>query len=388
MRKDEPFVELDPADEQRNVRRARAQLEADRASLAAARAVLARREAELELLRREAPARLESARAELAAAEARLRRTEELHARALASPEVLEEARAVAAAARAALAAARNEVDRVELEKLEIERLRQEAALRESAVARSEIALEEAEERLAETRIACPIDGVLLVKDVEQGQIIASGITNFGGGTKLATVADLDRLFVVANVDEADIGLVRRGQQARVRCDAFRDVVFAGRVERILPQAVVESNVTQFQVRVEILDERRQQLLPGMTANVEIVVARREDAVLVPNRALVARGEAVGVEVVGSDGMPIWRAVERGLTDGTRTVIEHGLEVGAKVVLGTVREPPRGGGIFFFGRRSSEQRREQRAEEAGGGRTGEGERGGGARRTGPARAGE
>jgi HlyD family secretion protein len=345
------LVELDPEDEQRNLRRTESEVASNKASLAAAEAELARRVAEASLRRREVEASLESARAELEAAEARLQRAKNLFGDKLLSPEALDEARVNAAVAKARLALAEVGVGRAELDVHGIEAQRQEVLLRQSALERSRIALEEAQDRLEDTRIEAPIDGILLEKTVEQGQIIASGINSFDGGTTLCTIADTSVVLVVASVDEADIGRVRRGQQVRVTCDAHRRLELPGVVRRVLPQGVEESNVVLFKVRIEVSGGDKDRLLPGMTANVDIVVERQEDAVLVPNRALSFQDGTVGVEVVGEG----WREVQRGLTDGDRTAVE-GLVSGAEVVLGTVRERPEGGSGWFFGmggRRSS-----------------------------------
>lgn len=344
VRKGEPLVELDPADEQRNVRRAQAEVASNEASLRAAEAELERRKAEAQLRRREVEASLESARTELEAAVARRKRTEDLFARKLVSPEALEQAQVAEAAARSKLALAEVALGRAELDRLGIEAARQEVALRRAALERSRILLEEAQDRLADTKIAAPIDGILLTKAVERGQIISSGISGFNGGTTLCTIADTSVTLVLANVDEADIGQVRPGQPVRVSCDAHRGLVLPGRVRRVLPLGEEEQNVVLFRVRIEVTGEQKSLLLPGMTANVEIVVDRRDNAVLVPNRALVYRDDTLGVELAGGG----WKPVEVGITDGDRTAVQ-GIEPGTEVVLATVQPRERGGRGFFFG---------------------------------------
>ncbi len=213
------LVELDPEAERRNVRRARSEVASNEAALAAAKAELKRREAEAALRVREAQAQRDGAEAELRAARAARKRAEDLFKRGLLSPEALEKARVAEAGAASRLAAARAAFDRAKLEPLAIEIQRQEVALRSIALERSRLALEEAQQRLAETRIAAPISGILLDKAVERGQIIASGLSGFNGGTTLCTIADTSVTLVVANVDEADVGAVRVGQAVRVSCD-------------------------------------------------------------------------------------------------------------------------------------------------------------------------
>ena len=85
-----------------------------------------------------------------------------------------------------------------------------EIELVNTEVQRAEIALDEVQERLEETEIFAPITGVIIEKLVEVGQIIASGISNVNGGTALATIADMSRLFIIADIDETDIGSVKK----------------------------------------------------------------------------------------------------------------------------------------------------------------------------------
>ena len=96
-----------------------------------------------------------------------------------------------------------------------------EIELVNTEVQRAKIALDEVEERLEETEIFAPITGVIIEKLVEVGQIIASGISNVNGGTALATIADMSRLFIIADIDETDIGSVRIGQNKQVNVKRF-----------------------------------------------------------------------------------------------------------------------------------------------------------------------
>lgn len=139
--------------------------------------------------------------------------------------------------------------------------------------------------RLKDSIVRSPINGVILQKDVEAGQIIASGINSVSGGTLIATVANLDSMYVYTEVDEIDIGQVHIGQPARVVPDAFPDMVYRGRVLRVSPLAKVEQNVTTFNVTV-IVSNTDGRLKAGMNASVDLTVADRENALLVPKEAL------------------------------------------------------------------------------------------------------
>lgn len=155
----------------------------------------------------------------------------------------------------------------------------------QSQLVKAKAALSSAEDRLRDTRIVAPISGVILTKNVDPGQIIASGVSNVGGGTILATVADMDEVNVETNVDEVDIGKVKVGQQAKVVADAFPDDSFSGEVVRIAPLGKTQSNVTTFNVII-LVKNIGGKLKAGMSTSVEIEIFRRQQVLLVPNEAL------------------------------------------------------------------------------------------------------
>lgn len=150
---------------------------------------------------------------------------------------------------------------------------------------RAEASLEVARERLAETTIRAPIAGTIIEKSIEAGQVISSATREVGGGTLLLTMADLGEVQVRTLVDETDIGKVRPGLPADITLEAYLDRAFRGRVLKIEPQATVQQSVTVFPVIIRI-DNRERLLRPGMSAEVVIQVARRNQAVTVPNQAL------------------------------------------------------------------------------------------------------
>ena len=158
------------------------------------------------------------------------------------------------------------------------------------AVARSKLvqattARERAEERMEDTTITAPVDGLILQKYVESGQIIASGVSNVGGGSPIADIADMRFVHIEAGIDEIDIGKIAVGQHATIRAEAYPDQRYAGKVTRIAPEARLEQNVTLFDVvvRVENTDGN---LKSGMNATVEIVVVDVPDALTIPLAAL------------------------------------------------------------------------------------------------------
>lgn len=164
---------------------------------------------------------------------------------------------------------------------------RAELALEQSraTVVRTRAARDDAKEKLDDTIIRSPISGLILRCNVEEGQIIASGVSNVSGGTALMQIAQTDSVYVVADIDETDIGTVSIGQRVQVEADAFPDLSFGGKVLKIAPVALVQQNVTVFEVTTKV-DNSDRKLKSGMNANIEIVTAFAENALLVPNSAI------------------------------------------------------------------------------------------------------
>jgi HlyD family secretion protein len=154
-----------------------------------------------------------------------------------------------------------------------------------SQVVRAQVAVDNARIQLEDTDVRAPITGTILEKDVERGTVIASATTNVSGGTTLMKMANLNQVQVRALVDETDIGKLQPGQQTTVTVDAYPQRPFSGTVLKIEPQAQTEQNVTMFPVLIRI-DNKEGLLRPGMNAEVEVHVGRRDDVLAVPNAAL------------------------------------------------------------------------------------------------------
>ena len=154
-----------------------------------------------------------------------------------------------------------------------------------ATLVRATSSLSTAEERLEDTDIRSPMNGLVLRKLVEEGQIISSGVTNVSGGTTIVQVAQMDSVYVVADVDETDIGQIQLGPRVEVEADAYPDTKFKGVVEKIAPIATVDQNVTVFEVTTKI-DNRNDMLKAGMNCTIEVVTSEAYDVVLVPNDAV------------------------------------------------------------------------------------------------------
>jgi HlyD family secretion protein len=158
----------------------------------------------------------------------------------------------------------------------------------QAQVVRANINVDNNDIKLKDTTVRSPIDGVILTKDVEVGQIISSGISSYSGGTLIATVADMQEVYVKADVDEVDIGKVSPGMSARAVADAYPNEVFEGKVIRIAAQAKVQQNVTTFEVTIKVKNPNAK-LKAGMNSSVDILVTDKKDVLLVPNEALMTQ---------------------------------------------------------------------------------------------------
>jgi HlyD family secretion protein len=205
----------------------------------------------------------------------------------------------------------------------------------EASVAQAQAAVERAQEELSNATIRSPIRGMVLSRDLEIGSPVSS-ILNMGAGATLVMVlGDIREVFVRGKVDEADIGLVKLEQPARIRVETFKDRQFAGRVTQISPLGVEKDNVVSFEVRVSI-DNAAGDLRANMSANAEIVLEEHNGTLTVPEKAVIydaQRNAFVEVPVAGSPTGKDRRPVKIGVSNGTRTEIVQGLTEGQRVIL-------------------------------------------------------
>jgi HlyD family secretion protein len=151
----------------------------------------------------------------------------------------------------------------------------------QSALVKARTDLVTSRQRRADATVRAPVAGTVLEQLVTAGQVIASATTSVSGGTALLHMADLRRIRMRVLVAESDIGRVQPGQAATVTVDAFPDRPFAGQVEKIEPQAVIQQSVTMFPVLVSIPNEGGL-LLPGMNGEVSMLIDERQNVVAVP----------------------------------------------------------------------------------------------------------
>ncbi|MDR1514694.1 MAG: efflux RND transporter periplasmic adaptor subunit [Synergistaceae bacterium] len=214
------------------------------------------------------------------------------------------------------------------------------------------------------TKIHSPVDGVVVTRNVSVGQTVAA---SFNTPTIAEIAEDLSRMQVEVNIDEADIGNVHEKQKVEFNVDAFPDRAFEGSVTQIRLSPASENNVISYKAIVSFINEQVEgrNLIPGMTANVTLIVDEKSDVLMVPNAALRFRppdtdssGSAAGGGMMGpgrpsrggtavSDDMkrgpavytlsmdkPIKAEVTSGITDGVNTEIVSGIDAGTEVIVG------------------------------------------------------
>lgn len=333
VKKGDLLVQLDPVDEKRSVKRAEYALSVSRAKLDQARLSLQIAEKDLESERILAKAALKSMETKYKEAKAKLDRTHQLEERKMASPEELDSAQTEYDQAETDLENARVRVKDLETEVVRIESKKQDVNIAESQVGVDTIALDDAKQRLDDTRVNSPIDGVVAQNNVQVGQIIASGVSNVGGGTSVMTLADLSHIYVLVSVDESDIGRIRTGQKVRITVDAHPDVVFHGEVVRVATKGANVSNIITFEVKVEVKGPDTELLKPEMTANVEITALDKKDVLLLPLTAVEQSRRHRFVKVQKSDGATEECPVVVGMNDGEMIEVENGVNEGDIVLL-------------------------------------------------------
>ena len=374
------IARIDPATFEAKVNQAQADLENSRASVLNQRAAVAKAGADL------VNAKANVVRQEVALRDAKIKldsRTR-LFGEGGISQEERDSAQAAYDSAAAQLEAARASVNSSQAA-LEVTQAQLAAA--EAQVRQKQASLDLAQVDLRNTLIRAPVDGVVVSRNVDVGQTVAASLQ---APTLFLIAQDLTKMQVDTNVDEADIGRVALEQEATFTVDSYPGQTFRGRVMQIRQAPQVVQNVVTYNTVVAVSNADLK-LKPGMTANVKLLVARRENALLVPNAAFrfrleggsggsgqgstavaggasgqsrgagggsggVAASSGVGPRAGGgpgrgaearqgdtsqqrvyilADGKATERLVKIGLSDGQRTEILQGINEGDAVIVGT-----------------------------------------------------
>jgi HlyD family secretion protein len=203
-------------------------------------------------------AELDRLRVSLDDAKTKLKRSESLAQRQLLAPQDLEAAQVAVRSAEAQIKS------------------------QEASVTQAKASLSQNQVNLQHTVIEAPIDGIVIQRSVDVGQTVAASMN---APTLFIIAADLTKMQVNANVDESDVGRIRPGQVVKFRVDAYPLEEFAGTVSQVRLNPTTTQNVVTYATVIDVPNTQLK-LKPGMTATVTIEIAKRTDAIRVPNAAL------------------------------------------------------------------------------------------------------
>ena len=191
----------------------------------------------------------------------------------------------------------------------------------------AEISMQNQQDNMSNYTITSPISGTIIEKDAKQGDALTSGST-------LCVIYDLSYLEMVINVDELQIGALSVGQKVQLTADAVSDKTYVGTVTRVSMKGSSSGGTTTYPITIRIDDTDG--LRPGMNANAEIVVAEANNALVVPNAAVIRGGyvlvskkspsAANAVEDMDAPEGYVYVKVETGVSDDSYTEIKSGLQ--------------------------------------------------------------
>jgi HlyD family secretion protein len=274
----------------------RARLDAARADLAQMRAMRQVQEAQIERVHADIE-RLKAAEAEaqaqitrnevlLADAERALGRQEELRRRGVTTEAALDSARTQRDAQRASLDSARATLASVKAQALglaaDLQVARAQLQAVSAQVLQREATVRQIEVDLGNTDIRSPVSGTVVQRNIELGATVAASLQ---APTLFLIADDLRRMEISANIDETDVGRIRAGQRSTFTVNAYPGRTFEGEVKQVRLGSQTVQNVVIYTTIISV-ENPRQELLPGMTANLQVETDRRENVLRVPNAAL------------------------------------------------------------------------------------------------------
>jgi HlyD family secretion protein len=211
---------------------------------------------------------------------------------------------------------AKNLIPRTDLETAEVNVKSADAQIKsaEASLVQAQASLNNQKVNLDHTVITAPIDGIVISRSVDQGQTVAASMN---APTLYILAADLSKMQVLANIDEADVGRMRPGQNVTFRVDAFPTETFNGTVQQVRLQPAVVQNVVTYSTVIAVPNPQLK-LKPGMTANVSIEVAHRSNVLRLPAAALRFRPTEEMFQVLNQEVPPEARGGRGGNFAGGR----------------------------------------------------------------------
>ncbi|PSO56693.1 MAG: efflux transporter periplasmic adaptor subunit [Cyanobacteria bacterium QH_7_48_89] len=305
------------------------------AQLSQARANLNEAQARLEEAQAGTPQEVEQAQAQVASAQSRFElaqqrreRYQSLLENGAISQDRFDEVLSEYLSAQANLEQARRSLEQTRnTNRPEINRL-------QAAVESAQAQYQEAQVQFQDTIIKAPFAGIITQKYATEGAFVTptTSASSTASATSTSILAIAEGLEVLAKVPEVDVGRIEVGQPAKIVADAYQGEVFRGEVKRVAPEAVVEQNVTSFEVLVTLFTGQSK-LRSGMNVDATFLGKQLQDALTVPTVAVVTQEGKTGVMVPGEDNQPQFQPVTLGLTISERTQILQGLESGERVFI-------------------------------------------------------
>ena len=223
-------------------------------------------------------------------------------------------------------------------------------------VTQMEAALKSVETNLGYTTIISPVDGIVISRNVDMGQTVAA---SFQTPTLFLIAQDLTKMQIDTNVNEADIGKIRDGQDVEFSVDAYPEIIFQGKVSQVRNAPITVSNVVTYDVVIQVANPELK-LKPGMTANATIISANKKNILRVPNAALrfvppkqtaVKLQKGFGVWII-RNAEPVRVPITTGISDDNYTELVKGeIKEGQEIIIGeatTAKAAPPGHGPGMF----------------------------------------
>jgi HlyD family secretion protein len=224
-----------------------------------------------------------------------------------------------------------------------------QVASAKALIEQAKASLDYARQNLAYTKIVSPVYGVVISRNVDVGQTVAA---SFQTPTLFTIAQDLTKMQIDTNVAESDIGVVKLGQEVDFTVDAYPDTTFEGKVWQIRQAPITVQNVVTYDVVIQV-NNKDFKLMPGMTANVSIVIQTRHDVLRITNAALRFRfsdkpagaapagaGEKKGPSIwVLENNKPKRVSITPGISDGNYTEVVSGdLKEGQQTIVEALRK--------------------------------------------------
>ncbi|MGK7930603.1 MAG: efflux RND transporter periplasmic adaptor subunit [Microcystaceae cyanobacterium] len=214
-----------------------------------------------------------------------------------------------------------------------------EIAALESAVEAAKAQLEQVVIQFQDTAIRAPFEGIVTQKYANPGSFVTptTSASSTASATSSSILALARGLKVVAKVPEVDIAMIQKGQPVAISADAYPNEVFKGQVVLIAPEAVVEQNVTSFEVTIALVTGQ-DKLLSRMNTDVTFLGQELSDALVVPTVAIVTQEGETGVMVADENNQPQFQLVTIGQVLEDKTQIISGLSAGQRVFIDLPKE--------------------------------------------------